>query len=86
MGWNRVEFLRPALSIPTDDYFYFVNSYHAVPADPDDIWGVADYPLPFAAAVARGNILATQFHAEKSGAAGLGLLRGFAALGQGETC
>ena len=78
MGWNRVEFTRPALDIPAQDHFYFVNSYHAVPANPGDLWGVADYAGPFAAAVAHDNIFATQFHAEKSGAAGLGLLTAFA--------
>ncbi|MCL2057740.1 MAG: imidazole glycerol phosphate synthase subunit HisH [Oscillospiraceae bacterium] len=58
-------------------FFYFVNSYYAVPERAGDIWGVADYGGIFAAAVRRDNIFATQFHVEKSGEAGLLLLGGF---------
>lgn len=67
MGWNKV----------WDDYFYFVNSYYAVPVSETDIWGVADYGGTFCAAVRRDNIYGTQFHAEKSGEAGLALLDDF---------
>ena len=70
MGWNQV----------WDDYFYFVNSYYAVPEDNADIWGTADYNGSFTAAVRRGNIYATQFHIEKSGEAGLTLLNSFLRL------
>ncbi|MCL2087440.1 MAG: imidazole glycerol phosphate synthase subunit HisH [Oscillospiraceae bacterium] len=69
MGWNKVEQL--------SDFFYFVNSYYAVPQDTDVIWGTARYDVEFAAAVKSGNIYATQFHAEKSGEAGLLLLKNF---------
>jgi len=70
MGWNHV----------WDDYFYFVNSYYAIPVDNADIWGTADYNGSFTAAVRRGNIYATQFHIEKSGEAGLALLNSFLKL------
>ena len=83
MGWNKVEFLRdangikPRAEMASDDYFYFVNSYYAVPSDASGQWAVAHYGSPFTAAVHRGNIYGMQFHAEKSGEAGLSLLRGF---------
>jgi len=58
--------------------FYFVHSYHAVPADPDVVAATAQYgPLRLVAAVARRNLFAVQFHPEKSQRAGLALLRAF---------
>jgi glutamine amidotransferase len=48
-----------------------------VPADPSLVVATADYGEPVCAAVARGNVLATQFHPEKSGSAGTGILRAF---------
>lgn len=77
MGWNMVRFSQQAPFQALDDFYYFVNSYYAQPAQAADIWGVAAYGDPFAAAVCRGNIFATQFHVEKSGPAGLALLDGF---------
>jgi glutamine amidotransferase len=81
MGWNRV---RQAGHHPlwagVDDqsYFYFVHSYHANPLEVADVAGWTDYGGSFASAVARDNIFATQFHPEKSAAAGLQLYRNFA--------
>jgi len=76
IGWNRVE---PAGGgaggVIADDHCYFVNSYVAVPADPSVVAGWTDHHGRFASAVAFGSVLATQFHPEKSGAAGLALLR-----------
>jgi len=83
MGWNKVDFQKDAGGVniasqhPSDEYFYFVNSYYAAPTDPSDNWAIANYHHPFTAAVHRGNIFGTQFHAEKSGEAGLNLLNGF---------
>ena len=77
MGWNQVQFTKNVLCNVREDFFYFVNSYYAKPEDDTDLWGTADYNGPFAAAVCRENIYATQFHAEKSGAAGLALLKNF---------
>ena len=77
MGWNKVRFVNDTPINAADGYFYFVNSYYAQPEDPDDIWGVARYGDEFAAAVRRDNIYGTQFHIEKSGEAGLALLKGF---------
>ena len=58
---------------------YFVNSYRATPSAANEDWVLAtsDYGGPFVAAVQRGNVTATQFHPEKSGAAGLRVLRNF---------
>jgi glutamine amidotransferase len=80
MGWNRVRQARPhALweGVEDNSYFYFVHSYYAVPGDPLDTIGEADYGGPYCCAVARDNIVATQFHPEKSAAAGLRLYRNF---------
>jgi glutamine amidotransferase len=80
MGWNRVRQVRhhPLWEGIVDDaYFYFVHSYYAQPANPDDSVGETDYGAPFCSAVARGNIFATQFHPEKSADAGLRLYKNF---------
>jgi len=79
MGWNSVRFRKDttASAQTREDYFYFVNSYRALPEDESVVWGVTDYGGEFASAVNSGNIYATQFHIEKSGPAGLMLLEGF---------
>jgi len=87
MGWNHVRFVKDAPAGAREDCFYFVNSYYAKPDNESDLWGTADYGGQFTAAVCRGNIRATQFHIEKSGPAGLELLRGFLSLRNGgEVC
>jgi glutamine amidotransferase len=83
MGWNRVQWDRPSpllAGIESGTYFYFVHSYHAVPADESVTLGRCDYGYNFAAIVHRENVFATQFHPEKSQAAGLQILRNFAAM------
>jgi glutamine amidotransferase len=80
MGWNRVRQVEPhALwaGIADNDYFYFVHSYYAQPSNTTHTVGVTDYGNPFASAVARDNIFATQFHPEKSANAGLQLYKNF---------
>ena len=80
IGWNAVRFTREhplVAGVPSEGHFYFVNSYYCVPADADDALGVTTYSTEFCSVVARGNIVATQFHAEKSGELGLALLRSF---------
>lgn len=87
IGWNSVKFTyeHPIWSgLPNESYFYFVNSYHIRPSDPSDVLGVTDYGGEFTSIVAHGNIIASQFHIEKSGPAGLTLLKNFAKLGKGE--
>ena len=80
MGWNRVRQARAhALweGVADNSYFYFVHIYYAVPDNPLDTIGEADYGAPYCCAVARDNLVATQFHPEKSAAAGLRLYRNF---------
>jgi glutamine amidotransferase len=82
MGWNEVE-RGPAGQVPglaaTPDgtYFYFVHSYYPVPANQADVALYSDYGGRFCAAAARDNVLAVQFHPEKSQAAGIALLSRF---------
>lgn len=89
MGWNRVneppEFDAAGAPKITDTvapgtHFYFVHSFHVVPADPHIVALTSDYGGPFCAMVQRGSIYATQFHPEKSQAEGLQLLENFASL------
>jgi glutamine amidotransferase len=83
MGWNHVEQRQPApifKGIADNAHFYFVHSYYVVPKDKSVIAGEASYPEPFCAAIWRDNLFATQFHPEKSQAAGLQLLKNFAEL------
>jgi imidazole glycerol-phosphate synthase subunit HisH len=80
MGWNRVgQTLSHRLwnEIADNSYFYFVHSYHAAPANPAHVFGETPYGANFACAVGRDNIFATQFHPEKSAAAGLQLYKNF---------
>jgi glutamine amidotransferase len=80
MGWNRVKQVRPHKmweGVADEAYFYFVHSYYVQPADASLIAGETDYGQPFCCAVARDNIFATQFHPEKSAAAGLQLYKNF---------
>jgi len=80
MGWNKVSFVKDTSISAKEDYFYFVNSYHAH-ADYTDVWGQAEYGGTFTAAVCRDNIYGMQFHVEKSGEAGLKLLDDFVRWG-----
>ena len=80
MGWNQVIQARPHpiwAGVPDDSYFYFVHSFYAHPSETRHTAGEADYGGRFAAAIARDNIFATQFHPEKSAAQGLALYRNF---------
>lgn len=83
IGWNRVRQTRahPIFTgVPDNTHFYFVNSYFPVPDDPKVAIAESDYGVNFVAAVASGKVVATQFHLEKSGAAGLRLLDNFCRL------
>jgi glutamine amidotransferase len=80
MGWNRVRQVRAHPlwdGVEDGAYFYFVHSYYAAPAEASDTIGETDFGGPYCCAVARDNIVATQFHPEKSAAAGLRLYRNF---------
>jgi glutamine amidotransferase len=80
MGWNRVRQTKAhALWNGIDDqsWFYFVHSYYVTPREKDMITGETTYGGIFTCAVARDNIFATQFHPEKSAAAGLRIYENF---------
>jgi len=83
IGWNRVRQVRshPVFAgVPDNTHFYFVNSYYPILDDPSMTLATSDYGIPFTAAIVHDNVLATQFHLEKSGAAGLKLLDNFCRL------
>ena len=84
MGWNSISPSHPddALwkDMPANPFFYFVHSYYPEPGDTEHIVVSCDYAVSFAAAVRRGNLVATQFHPEKSQHNGLQLLRNFLAV------
>ena len=81
IGWNSVQWTEHArglyADLPPDPYFYFVHSYYPQPQDESIVAGYTEYGHRFAAAVATKNLLATQFHPEKSQESGLLLLRKF---------
>jgi imidazole glycerol-phosphate synthase subunit HisH len=85
MGWNTVRFLQPASPLAQGlaaegESFYFVHSFHCVPADPMFVLAECDYGGAFCAAISRGRCFATQFHPEKSQARGLQIYRNFACV------
>ncbi|MBY0577819.1 MAG: imidazole glycerol phosphate synthase subunit HisH [Burkholderiales bacterium] len=87
IGWNGVEqcaFHPLWEGIGQDSRFYFVHSYYVEPDDEGIVAAYSRYPFRFAAAVAKDNIFAVQFHPEKSQSAGLALLRNFS-LWNGKT-
>jgi len=88
MGWNQVRVVRPHAvfeGIPDGSYFYFVHSYYPQPEDPGIVIGETEYGVTFASVVGRDNVVATQFHPEKSGAMGLRMYENFLRLAAGAT-
>ncbi|MDP1722485.1 MAG: imidazole glycerol phosphate synthase subunit HisH [Candidatus Gottesmanbacteria bacterium] len=84
IGWNLVipvktnpNAVRLFAGIPERNAFYFVNSYYPIPADTSVVAATTEYGEQFASVVAIKNIVATQFHPEKSGETGLRLLQNF---------
>jgi len=83
MGWNQLNLQRPSplyKDLPANPSVYFVHSYHVVPEDPTVIATTTDYGPPFVSSIWRDNIVATQFHPEKSQKIGLQILKNFAAM------
>jgi glutamine amidotransferase len=81
MGWNNLVARDNALFDRSEDkYVYFVHSYHASDVPDECIIAEADYGYRFTAAVGKDNIFGLQFHPEKSGDAGLDMLRRFGGL------
>ena len=86
IGWNQVRIVRPHPifdGIPDAAYFYFVHSYYPQPEDPSVVIGETEYGVRFPSVVARDNIVATQFHPEKSGADGLRMYENFLRIATG---
>jgi glutamine amidotransferase len=80
MGWNEVHYSTPCLlldQIEAGTDFYFVHSYHAVPAAKEHAIAQVEYGQQYAAIIGHKNIMGTQFHPEKSGFPGLQLLKNF---------
>ncbi len=80
MGWNQVRVVRPHEifeGIPDGSNFYFVHSYYPHPEDPDVVIGETEYGVTFPSVIARDNVVATQFHPEKSGEMGLRMYSNF---------
>ena len=84
MGWNSLQLADASHPIwkglPDEPFFYFVHSYYPEPTEQQHTSATCDYALPFAAAVTRGKLIATQFHPEKSQHNGLQLLRNFCSI------
>ena len=80
MGWNSISIKRraPALQdVPDNSNFYFVHSFHVVPEDKSVIATTTNYGFDFVSSIWKDNIVATQFHPEKSQALGLSILKRF---------
>jgi imidazole glycerol-phosphate synthase subunit HisH len=83
MGWNQLDVRRPSPlfnGLPEGAGVYFVHSYHVEPEDPNVIATTTDYGVPFVSSVCRDNVMATQFHPEKSQKVGLQILANFAGM------
>ncbi|VGO22365.1 imidazole glycerol phosphate synthase subunit HisH [Pontiella sulfatireligans] len=81
IGWNRMEETLPECpmfdGIENGSFFYLVHSYYVCPDDPAIVAGKTDYGFEYCTSVWKDNVFATQFHPEKSQAAGLRMLRNF---------
>jgi glutamine amidotransferase len=83
MGWNQLDIKRRApifRDLPSEPNVYFVHGYHVVPDDESLIATTTDYGRPFVSSIWRDNVMATQFHPEKSQKVGLSILANFAAM------
>lgn len=88
IGWNQVSLAEQTMhhplfhEIPNESDFYFVHSYYCDVTEPDCVAGTTHYGLSFPSMLIRDNLVATQFHPEKSGRYGLQLLRNFVAFAE----
>ena len=88
MGWNGLRLIKrhPVLSgIGPEDEFYFVHSYYLMPGLDTHVIGTTDYGIRFPSVIGNRNLIAMQFHLEKSGAPGLRILKNFCHW-DGQTC
>ena len=80
MGWNSLDIRRPGVlldGVPDGAWAYFVHSYRTRPGSGDVVTSESDYGIRVPATVEHGNFFGTQFHPEKSGAAGRAMLANF---------
>jgi len=89
MGWNQLQLTQPNLALwqqlPADPWMYFVHSFYAAPADPSmNAATITHGSQTVTAAIAHQNLMATQFHPEKSSDAGLQVLSNFVAFVNGK--
>jgi len=80
MGWNRIILQKKHFvlsDLKEGDEFYFVHGYYPEPDEPAHLIGTTEYGIPFASVIGCKNIIATQFHPEKSGRPGLSILKNF---------
>jgi glutamine amidotransferase len=77
VGWNTVERARESWVLPENEYFYFVHSYVIAPEAPSLACGTTTHGETFTSAIDKDNVVAVQFHPEKSQRAGLALLERF---------
>lgn len=85
IGWNGVHIRKDSpifKGLSEREKYYFVHSYHVVPEDPSVVLTTTGYGMEFVSSIRKGNVTATQFHPEKSGEAGLSILRNFIAWGE----
>lgn len=80
MGWNTVNIQKEGTlfkGMPEEPRFYFVHSYHVISHNPEDVLTTTDYGYAFVSAIQRGNLMAAQFHPEKSHKFGMKLYKNF---------
>lgn len=83
IGWNALHIREGSklfAGVPEGSFVYFVHSYYLKAGEESDVAATAEYMIPFHAAVEHDNIVATQFHPEKSGETGLKILKNFISL------
>jgi glutamine amidotransferase len=81
MGWDTITIKKqhPVLrDIKPNDEFYFVHSFYPLPAEQSAVLALCDYEIVFPVIIGKENLIATQFHPEKSGPTGLKILENFA--------
>lgn len=78
MGWNNISLAKKSAILPESNPFvYFVHSYYIKPENKEDVSARTEYGVTLDVAVERGNVFAVQFHPEKSGETGMGILKRF---------
>jgi len=80
VGWNNISIIKPhpiLNGIKNDEHFYFVHSFHFIAKNQNDVLATVNYGSDLAAIISKDNIIATQFHPEKSSDAGLKFLKNF---------